>query len=74
MCNDLERVALDPMESKRTYNFANGDKVSYDNVVAIFKNTGETSRIETLYKGKTRIHIIKGNWISIDIEAMSFTV
>lgn len=73
--DELERIELNPKEEKRTYNFPNGDKLEFENVVAIFKNTGATSRIETVdMYGETFIHIIKNDWISIDIKADKFTV
>lgn len=73
--DELERVELNPKEEKRTYNFPNGDKLEFENVVAIFKNTGTTSRIETVNMyGETFVHIIKNDWISIDIKTDKFTV
>lgn len=74
MSANLERVELNPVEAKRTYNFPNGQKVSYENVVAVFKNTGSTGRIETLNDGKTMIHIINNSWLTIDIDSAKFTV
>lgn len=74
MSEFIERIELDPIEKSRTYNFPNGQQITYDNVVAVYKTNGSTGRIETYNNGEKRIHIINNNWLTIDIDSKDFTL
>lgn len=63
--------AIELKESKRVYNFPNGEKVELKNVIELVVRSSGTHRIKT---NDNKLHIIPTGWIHIEIDEKEWTV
>lgn len=63
-----EMVKLDFIETKRSYYYADGTSISFENVTH-FLNSTTTHRL----KANGKLYIVKNGWRYIEIEADEFT-
>jgi hypothetical protein len=71
MHKDIKWTELNPPEKSRTYHFANGDKVTFSNVVRIEVRESGTHRIETANGSKAFVRP-EWLWLEIDTPEWSF--
>jgi len=67
----MELTELNPTETSRTYTFPGGDTITLEGVTHFLARESGTHRLKT---ADGKLHIVRANWIHIEIDAKAFTV